>query len=115
MWSNWPGKPQPYAEPMEPCTFSADLWIWEAKQPSTGWTFVTVPDEFTEEIRMLGGPARGFGSVRVEVQAGDQTWQTSVFPEKDRGFVLPIKAPVRRRLGLEAGDAIDLVLQVLET
>ncbi|GAB2772205.1 DUF1905 domain-containing protein [Nocardioides salsibiostraticola] len=98
---------------MDPLTFTAELWVWEAKQPSTGWIFVTVPDEFTEEIRMLGGPSKGFGSVRVEVTVGDQTWRTSVFPESGRGFVLPVKAPVRRHAGVEAGDSIDVTLRVI--
>ena len=103
---------------MDPIAFTSELWVWEPKKPSTNWILLAVPDEFTEEIRMLGGPARGFGSIRVEVTLrhpeGDQTWRTSVFPEKDRGFVLPVKASVRRRAGLEAGDCAAIELRVVE-
>ena len=99
---------------MDPLSFTAELWVWEAKQPSSGWIFVSVPPEYTEEIRDLGGPTKGFGSVRVEVTVGATTWRTSVFPESGRGFVLPIKAAVRRAAGVEAGDSIDVALQVIE-
>lgn len=95
-------------------TFEAELWVWEAKAPSANWTFVAVPEEFAEEILVRGGPPKGFGSVRVEVSVDDQTWRTSVFPSKGAGYVLPIKAPVRRATGVEAGDTIAVELRVLE-
>lgn len=95
-------------------TFEAELWVWEAKAPSANWTFVAVPEGFTEEIMLRGGPPKGFGSIRVEVRVGDDTWRTSVFPNKDAGYVLPIKAPVRRRSGVEAGDTITVGLRVLD-
>lgn len=96
-------------------TFVAELWVWEAKAPSSNWIFVSVPEEFTEEILLLGGPPKGFGSIRVEVSVDDQTWRTSVFPSKDGGYVLPVKAPVRRRSGVEAGDDITVNLRVIES
>ncbi|MFC1733311.1 DUF1905 domain-containing protein, partial [candidate division KSB1 bacterium] len=52
-----------------------------------------------------------FGSVPVEVTVGGTTWETSVFPNsKDGTYILPVKAPVRRKEGIYEGDKIKLIL-----
>ena len=56
---------------------------------------------------------RGFGSVRVESTIGDVTWRTSVFPMKDGGYILPVKAEVRRKAGIAAGDEVTVELDLL--
>ena len=96
------------------CEFEAELWVWESSPDSTAWVFVTVPEDEAEEIRLRSGPPRGFGSVRVEVTIGGSTWRTSVFPDKTRGFVLPLKKAVRRAESLDVGDSARLRLALLE-
>lgn len=91
--------------------FEAEIWEADAM---AAWAFVTVPPEVDDEIRLFSGPPRGFGSVRVEVTLGDSTWRTSVFPDKKRGFVLPLKKSVRRAESLEIGDPAQLRLALLE-
>ena len=88
------------------------LWLWTGE--SASWHFITVPEELSDEIRAhsLGNRA-GFGSVRVEATIGEVTWRTSVFPQKSGGYVLPVKAEVRRRAGIVAGDEISLNLELL--
>ncbi len=86
--------------------FDADLWLWR----DGPWHFVTVPpwaalEDAAEE------QAGGFGSVKVVVTLGDQTWSTSVFPSDD-SFILPVKKPVRRKAGVEAGDTVHLRLEL---
>ncbi len=97
-------------------TFTAELWLWEARSPST-WTFVTVPPEVTaaiEDEADAHGPQSGFGSVKVQVRVGALVWRTSVFPDSESGcFVLPIKRAVREANGVEAGDEIEVELQVV--
>ncbi|HNV10484.1 MAG TPA: DUF1905 domain-containing protein [Propionibacteriaceae bacterium] len=96
---------------MEDHTFSSVLWRWEAQD---AWRFVTVPADLTEEIRVTGGPPRGFGSVRVEVRVGSTTWRTSVFPDVRRdSYVLPVKRAVRDAEDLEDGDEVTATLRVL--
>lgn len=95
------------------CEFDAELWLWEsASGDAAAWVFLTVPEDETDEIRVRSGPPTGFGSVRVEVTVGSSTWRTSVFPDKTRGFVLPVKKAVRRAEGIDVGDAarVRLVL-----
>lgn len=96
------------------CTFDAELWEWDAAPEGASWVFLTVPEDETEEIRLRSGPPRGFGSVRVEVTIGSSTWRTSVFPDKVRGFVLPVKKPVRRTETVDVGDRVRVGLCLLD-
>ena len=66
----------------------------------------------TALIRKLEGMARGFGSLKVTATIGDSTWRTSVFPSRNEGWMLPVKAAVRRAEDLAEGDAVTVVLEV---
>ena len=91
---------------------TAPLWLWSGDNGS--WHFVTVPEELSGEFRAQSLAQRGgFGSVRVEARIGDVTWRTSVFPQKSGGYILPVKAEVRRRAGIAAGDDVELELELL--
>ena len=101
----------------ESWTFTAPLWRWSAKAESAdpgSWSFVTLPHDIAEDIRdALVGPPRGFGSVKVQVEVGDQRWGTSVFPDKESGsYVLPVKQVVRRVVGIEEGDPVTVTLSL---
>jgi hypothetical protein len=91
-------------------TFEAALW---ASEQFAAWAFLTLPAEVGDDVRLLSGPPTGFGSVRVEVTLGTSTWRTSVFPDKERGCVLPVKSAVRRREGLELDDRVELTLALV--
>ena len=95
--------------------FRSELWVWEAR-PDEGWTFVTLPQDESEEIReMTGGlRRRGFGAVRVEARIGATVWRTSIFPDAKSGcYVLPVKKAVRKAQHVEAGDRADVTVEVL--
>ena len=94
-------------------TVTAPVWLWSGGQGS--WHFLTVPAEKAIEIRAysLGSQRRGFGSVRVSATINGVTWRTSVFPQKEGGYILPIKADVRRRAGVAAGDEVTVELELL--
>lgn len=95
--------------------FAFDAELWSPEESMEAWVFASVPADVSDDVRALGGPARGFGSVPVEVTVGGSTWRTSVFPDAKRGcFVLPVKKSVRRAEDLEVGDTARVVLQVLE-
>lgn len=91
--------------------FDAEVWLYSAG--AGGWHFITVPPDISEGLRVLRGPARNFGSMRVLAGIGETRWRTSVFPDKGRGaFILPVKLDVRRREGLAAGDRPRVTLEV---
>jgi len=90
-------------------------WRWQPAQPQAGgWYFLTVEGPVAAEIRYAAlGRTGGFGSVRVTATIGDTTWRTSLFPHKESGgFLLPLKAEVRRREGIDAGRTITACLEV---
>jgi uncharacterized protein (DUF2141 family) len=94
-------------------SFTSLLWVWRTDAAGT-WYFVTVPEEQSGEIRAAAFESpRGFGSVRVEATVNDVTWRTSVFPLKKGGYVLPVKAQVRRDAGIAAGDAVTVSLDLI--
>ena len=94
-------------------TVTSLLWIWRSESAGR-WYFLTVPDEQSKEIRAqaLGTP-RGFGSVRVQATIGEVVWRTSVFPLNSGGYLLPVKAEVRRKAGISAGDEVTVELELL--
>jgi hypothetical protein len=63
-------------------------------------------------MRKLEGMARGFGSLRVTARIGETSWQTSVFPTRETGWMLPVKAAVRKAEGIVEGDEVVLTLEV---
>ena len=89
---------------------TAPLWLWSGGK----WHFITVPPEDSTEIRAHSLWHRGgFGSVRVAATIADVSWRTSVFPQKSGGYLLPVKADVRRRTGITAGDEVTASLELL--
>ena len=93
-------------------TVTAPLWLWTGENGS--WHFITVPEEFYGEIRAHATAAlRGFGSVRVEATIRDVTWRTWVFPVKSGGYILPVKAEVRRKTGIAPEDAVTVTLELV--
>lgn len=88
------------------------LSIWTGENGS--WHFLTVPEERSDEIRAhCLASMRGFKSARIEATVGDVIWRTSVFPMKGGGYILPVKAEVRRKAGIAAGDEVTVRLKLL--
>ena len=46
------------------------------------------------------------------MRIGQTTWQTSIFPNKDGSYVLPVKAAVRKAETLKDGDPLTVHLEV---
>ncbi|MHA7134115.1 DUF1905 domain-containing protein [Oerskovia turbata] len=92
--------------------FEAELWRWAARTDS--WVFISLPLDVSDEIADSPLPPAGFGSVKVEVTLGGSRWSTSIFPDSGRKtFVLPVKAAVRRREGVEIGDVVRIAVETL--
>jgi hypothetical protein len=95
-------------------TVTAPIWLWSEGKGS--WHFLTIPPDEAVEIRLASaasGVRRGFGSVPVEAAINGVAWRTSIFPQKSGGYILPIKADVRKRTGVAAGDEVTLSLSLL--
>ena len=95
-------------------TVTAPIWLWSEGKGS--WHFLTIPVEEAVEIRLETGASgirRGFGSVRVAATINGVTWRTSIFPVKSGGYVLPIKAEVRRQGRISEGDEVSVTLDLV--
>ena len=95
-------------------TVTAPLWLWSGDGGS--WHFLTIPAEEAVEIRMesaASGLRRGFGSVRVAASINGIAWKTSIFPQKSGGYLLPVKANVRRDAGIAADDVVTVSLELI--
>lgn len=94
-------------------TVTAPLWLWSGNGAT--WHFVTIPPEEAVEIRLesaASGIRRGFGSVRVAASIKGVEWRTSIFPQKTGGYILPVKAAVRRDAGIAAGDEVTVLIDL---
>lgn len=98
-------------------SLSAPLWLWSG--PSGGnWFFVSIEGAPAEALaatalmaRLENGRRAGFGSVRVTVKIGNTCWQTSAFPSHEHGWIVPVKASVRKAEGLVAGEPVEVELR----
>ena len=94
-------------------TVTAPLWLWSGTSGS--WHFITIPPEESVELRLesaASGSRRGFGSVRVLAAINGVSWTTSIFPQKSGGYLLPVKASVRRDAGIAADDMITVTVEL---
>ena len=94
--------------------YEAEAEVWLYTGAKTAWHFVSLPAELSEGIRSLRGPrAAGWGSLRVTATIGETTWRTSIFPDTKSGaFILPLKAEVRQRENIGAGDRVAVAVEI---
>ena len=104
---------------MTTVTFAAPLQTLHIEEGYAPIGFLRIPPETAEAIvaheferRLEMGKRRGFGSVKVTVALGESIWQTSLFPNKDGSWFLPIKKPVRVAEGLTEGEEVEVQLEL---
>ncbi len=100
-------------------TFTAPLKGWTGESDMLA-TYIELPDTVAKQVaahelhqRILTGKRRGFGSVKVEAKIGSSEWSTSLFPQKDGTWFLPVKATVRRAEKLVEGDEVSAAMTLL--
>ena len=98
---------------MESIRYRITSVVWRY-QDKAAWFFMTLPKVESDEIRFFTSERRSaWGSVRVTAKTGNTEWSTSLFPDSKLGaYVLPIKADVRRRENIAAGDRVTVELDV---
>ncbi len=85
--------------------FKSKIWLYPGM---AGWHFLTLPRKQSDEIKkVFGSIKRGWGSLPVTVTIGKTSWKTSIFPDKkSAAYLLPVKADVRKKENLSAGETI---------
>lgn len=93
------------------------LWRWSGGANGGDWFFVSIDGPVGEALsatalmhRLETGRRSGWGSVKVGVTVGDTTWRTSAFPSKAQGWIVPIKAAVRKAERLVEGEPFTIEL-----
>jgi hypothetical protein len=87
--------------------------LWRSKG-AAAWCFATLPQDLSAQVRTLaGGLLNSFGSLRVIAQLGRTSWKTSLFFDtKANAFLLPVKAEVRRKENVDAGDNVKISVEI---
>ena len=98
-------------------SFTGPVWLWRGKTgdgspTKAAWHFITIDGAVADGLRSAApGRSAAWGSVYVSVTIGATRWQTSAFPSKDvGGFLLPIKASVRKAEKITVGDMVTVAL-----
>ena len=89
--------------------FRGEIFVWRGPAP---YFFVALPPA---EARRIAGVARsvtyGWGVIPVTASLGATHFTTSLFP-KDGGYLLPLKAAVRRAEAVDEGDIVEIALDI---
>ena len=89
--------------------FTGEVWFWRGPAPHH---FVSVPQELCGGIGAASALVTyGWGMIPVEVHLGGSRWATSLFP-KDGGYLVPLRADVRRREQVDLGDTVTVGLTI---
>lgn len=91
-------------------SFTESVWLYPGG--TAAWHFISLPKKLSADLkRRYGSLAKGFGSLPVSVTIGRTTWRTSIFPDRrSETYLLPLKALVRRKEDLRAGDRVRVTL-----
>ena len=90
-------------------SFQASVIYWRGPSP---FFFAPIPPPYDEKLKQVSKAVTyGWGMVPVEVKIGDVAFTTALFP-KDGTYFLPIKAAVRRKANITAGDLIRIEMTV---
>ena len=101
----------------ERITHTGPLWRWTGGTNGT-WHFLTIDGAAGEALsatalmRRLERTIGGFGSLKVRATIGDTVFATSAFPSREQGWMLPVKAAVRRSEDLAEGDLVTVTLEL---
>ena len=79
-----------------------------------GWHFVSIDKNISALIQVSrsGKKRKGWGSVPVTVTLGKSKWRTSIFPDKDGTYLLPLKKEVRKDEHVYVGDLVHITIGV---
>ena len=87
------------------------VWVYSG---FAGWHFTTIGKTLAARIKKESwGPRRGFGSIRVDAKIGKTQWKTLIFPTKEGTYLLALKAEVRKKERIAAGDRPSVQLTLL--
>ena len=98
------------AAPLLQVTFTGEVVHWRGPSP---YVFVALPASVAGEVAWAARIASyGWGCVPVTAEVAGVAFRTSLFP-RDGGYLLPLKAAVRRAAGIAPGDVAVAVTMTI--
>ena len=95
--------------PLVQIHFEAQVIYWRGPSP---FFFVPVPAPHDATLRGVAKAVTyGWGMIPVQARLADTVFTTALFP-KDQTYLLPLKADIRRRANVTAGDTITVEMTV---
>jgi hypothetical protein len=94
----------------DPLRFEAEVIYWRGPSP---FFYAPLPAPCAEAIRRVARHVTyGWGMIPVDATIGPTTFYTALFA-KDDTYYLPLKAAVRRKCDITAGDtvAVEMTLR----
>ncbi len=89
--------------------FEGKVVHWRGPAP---YYFVKVPEKESGDIKAISKfVTYGWGVIPVGARIGGSEWTTSLFP-KDGGYLVPIKAVVKRAEALAEDQIVTIELEV---
>ncbi|WP_315097095.1 DUF1905 domain-containing protein [uncultured Cellulomonas sp.] len=87
--------------------FSGEIIYWRGPSP---FHYVRVPEPQSATIKAVSAQVTyGWGVIPVLARIDDTEWETSLFP-KDGGYLVLVKALVRKAELLDLGDVVTVRL-----
>lgn len=88
-------------------SFTGEMIYWRGPSP---FHFVEVPAEQSRSIKEFSSQiSYGWGVLPTTLVINYLSWSTSLFPKNGR-YLVPIKAEIRKKYGLELGEEIPIKL-----
>jgi hypothetical protein len=97
------------ADDLGPFSFQAAVIHWRGPSP---FFFAPIPEPHAATLRRVARfVTYGWGMVPVQARIGEVVFTTALFP-KDETYLLPLKAAVRRKADITAGDVITIEMTI---
>jgi hypothetical protein len=92
-------------------TTKSEVWLYPGP---AAWHFVSIPKEMSSKIFETHKQSKkSWGSIPVKAKIGNSIWKTSIFPDKKSNtYLLPIKAPIRKKEDIWNGDYVTVTLTI---
>lgn len=89
-------------------TVTSEIVEWRGPAP---FYFLPMGAEDSEDFKQEARGYEYWGQVKVTVTINDITFETAVFP-KDGRYLVPLKAAVRTRVGIQLDDVVTATVEI---
>lgn len=72
------------------------------------WHFIHLNKKLSDKVRSLNTKKMAWGYVPIMVMIGKTNWKTTLFPTKEKVYMLALNAEVRKKEGIEVGKMVKV-------